>query len=142
MKNIDLGNHVNLPNTIVQFQDEVSSYITADDIYGYAGTDFACDWLSHLTFPGWDDFTNGTDNNVNPTVPATSLTIGNHGRDCRHACMHFGCMKTFGRRSDMMLHYRKHLQHRLEYPFENCSKKFYRVDKLHDHQRRVHKSRH
>jgi hypothetical protein len=51
---------------------------------------------------------------------------------------HEGCTRTFGRPGDLRRHLKKHKAHQFKCVDIDCSKTFYRLDKLRDHAKQVH----
>lgn len=71
-------------------------------------------------------------------TPAINIASGGRVNGERHACTYLGCPATFTRCSDLRRHAQMHSPARLQCHFENCDKRFYRVDKLREHLRRKH----
>jgi hypothetical protein len=76
--------------------------------------------------------------NTSLATPVATLAPTNHGE--RKACNHVGCGKTFGRLGDLRRHAGVHSPPELLCCVKGCERKFYRVDKLRDHQRHMHKT--
>ncbi|KAL9116570.1 MAG: hypothetical protein Q9187_006904 [Circinaria calcarea] len=78
---------------------------------------------------------------IRPTnVVAATPSINPNGR---FTCTHTGCTTTFTRIRDRDRHMGKHSSRQHDCPINDCNRKgdkaFYRLDKLHDHQRQKHK---
>jgi hypothetical protein len=76
--------------------------------------------------------------NTNLATPVATLAPINHSE--REACTHIGCTATFRRPSDLRRHTGMHSPPKLLCLFKSCERRFYRLDKLRDHQRKKHKT--
>lgn len=75
------------------------------------------------------------------SLPATHIApnaANTHSSGGRISCSHVGCSATFGRAGDFRRHIKKHADPELSCSVKTCNYKSYRLDKLHEHQRKRH----
>jgi len=138
------------------------SHVTSNETFGEGINAFGWDWsLPHVNASAshecqetiratsnetFGDMANAPDEDL-PSIPSTanelhvgpgtaSAASGGHINGERYACTYLGCPATVTRFSDLRRHAQMHSPARLQCHFENCDKRFYRVDKLREHLRR------
>lgn len=122
----------------------VTSNGTFDDGVNASGWDWSLPHVNASASHGGQEAIRATSNEVQvrpgaaSATPAINIASGGRVNGERHACTYLGCPATFTRFSDLRRHAQMHSPARLQCHFENCDKRFYRVDKLREHLRRKH----